>query len=237
MKYEILKEKIVYFTDAIPNHKDIIKSLHDTENILITPWIKWGNRYPTSFEQATSFYDDHYGVGKILYKTEYDQHKEFVETYWIFDSIDKAVHEASKIYKEIMSVPDSNPKIESGGYVIGRYNPGIGRGLHSDCPYDELEHSYVIYLNDDYNDGELHFTELNLKIKPEAGSIIMFKSNDTDTVHQADPSDGYKYIIPHFWRMGPSQGFIPFGVEVDNYFDELKSGPIASETDTLKRYL
>ncbi|MGA1046811.1 MAG: 2OG-Fe(II) oxygenase [Minisyncoccia bacterium] len=236
MKYEILKEKIVYFTDAIPNHKDIINSLQNTENLLITKWITWGNKYASSVEQSKSS-TDHYGTGKVLYRIDYDKNKEYTDTYWIYESIHNAVLEASRIYKEIMSIPDSNPRIESGGYIVGKYDVNTGRGLHSDCPYDDLEHSYVIYLNDDYTGGELDFPELGLMFKPEAGSIVMFKSSDVDNIHQAAPSDNYKYIIPHFWRMGPSQGFVPFETQIDEYFKELESGPIAVETDTLKRYL
>jgi hypothetical protein len=85
------------------------------------------------------------------------------------------------------------------------------RGLHTDCPYDDLEHSFVIYYNDDYSDGYLYFPNYNLQIKPESGSIIMFKSSDLDNEHEAVPNIGFKYITPHFWRMGPSQGFVPWG--------------------------
>lgn len=236
MKYQILKERIVYFTDAIPNHKEVVEALENTENRLITKWIPWGNKYASSIEQSRSSVD-HYGIGKVLYNTEYDTNKEFKDTHWIFDSINDAVLEASSIYKEIMSIPDENPKMDSGGYIIGKYDIGAERGLHSDCPYDELEHSYVIYLNDNYKGGELNFPELYLTFKPEAGSIVMFKSSDPDHVHQAQKSDAPKYIIPHFWRMGPSQGFIPFEFGIENYFDSIEDGPTASETDTLKRYV
>jgi Rps23 Pro-64 3,4-dihydroxylase Tpa1-like proline 4-hydroxylase len=37
--------------------------------------------------------------------------------------------------------------------------------------------SAICYLNDDYEGGELEFTNFNLKIKPKAGSIILFPSN------------------------------------------------------------
>jgi len=35
----------------------------------------------------------------------------------------------------------------------------------------------LYYLNDDYEGGEIHFMDHNLKIKPKANSLIMFPSN------------------------------------------------------------
>jgi hypothetical protein len=88
----------------------------------------------------------------------------------------------------------------------------------------------VIYYNDEYDGGNLTFPNYNLSIKPEAGSIVMFKSSDLDNEHEALPNIGVKYITPHFWRMGPSQGFVPYGssrVEVPevitNDFHNLKT--------------
>lgn len=220
MKYEVLKNKIVYFQDVIPNHEDIIKALEETEaNDIITPWIKWGNKYATSIEQSLSELDI-YGTGRTLYSTIFDNNNKFKEMHWIYNDIHSAILQCSEIYKDLMKIDISiNPKIESSGYIIGKYNNNTPRGLHSDCPYDDLEHSYVVYLNDNYDGGFLEFPELEIKFKPTAGSIVMFKSNDVDSIHQASPSSGPKYIIPHFWRMGPSQGFIPYGTSVESYLD------------------
>lgn len=236
MQYEIIKNKIVYFTDAIPNHKDIVEALENTQNSLITDWVFWGNKYANSIEQSKSTLDQ-YGIGKIIYDIRFDPNNHLANTHWIFNSINNAVLSVSDIYKKIMNIPDDNPKLDCGGYVVGKYNINTDRGLHSDCPYDELEHSYVIYLNDNYNGGELNFPELDITFKPKAGSIVMFKSSDVDNIHQASKADNYKYIIPHFWRMGPSQGFIPFGTEIEKYYKSLEDGPTASEIDTLQRYL
>lgn len=220
MKYEVLKNKIVYFQDVIPNHEDIVKALEETEaNDIITPWIKWGNKYATSIEQSLSVLDI-YGTGRTLYSTVFDNSNNFKEMHWIYNDIHSAILQCSEIYKDLMKIDTStNPKIESSGYIIGKYNNNTPRGLHSDCPYDDLEHSYVVYLNDDYEGGFLEFPELEIKFKPTAGSIVMFKSNDVDNIHQASASSGPKYIIPHFWRMGPSQGFIPYGTSIESYLD------------------
>lgn len=52
--------------------------------------------------------------------------------------------------------------------------------------------TFVFYLNDDYEGGEIHFPELNLKVKPKAGSVIMFPPH---LLHEAFDVKGTKYIM------------------------------------------
>jgi hypothetical protein len=55
--------------------------------------------------------------------------------------------------------------------------------------------SAICYLNDDYEGGEIEFVNFNLKIKPQAGMMILFPSNYAYT-HIAHPViSGNKYAI------------------------------------------
>jgi hypothetical protein len=70
--------------------------------------------------------------------------------------------------------------------------------------------SMVVYLNDDFEGGETHFTKLNIKVKPKAGMALFFKYNYNDpisnrnTFHAGIPvSSGTKYIITAFFRSEP----------------------------------
>ena len=55
--------------------------------------------------------------------------------------------------------------------------------------------SAVIYLNDDYEGGEIEFPRFNIKIKPESGMLILFPSNYA-YAHIAHPiTKGTKYAI------------------------------------------
>lgn len=55
--------------------------------------------------------------------------------------------------------------------------------------------SAVVYLNDDYVGGEIEFPHFNLKIKPQAGMLILFPSNFT-YAHIAHPvTSGSKYNL------------------------------------------
>lgn len=128
-----------------------------------------------------------------------------------------------------------NPRVIHNGFAVGRYDSSSARGPHIDCPYDEMEHSYVFYFNDDYKGGELVFNKIKVTIKPEAGSVVMFKSCDPENSHFTHPNIGYKYIIPYFWRMGPSQGFVPYGTDMDSFVDFVsKEENITNDFENLK---
>lgn len=55
--------------------------------------------------------------------------------------------------------------------------------------------SAIVYLNDDYEGGEIEFTNFDIKIKPEAGMLLLFPSNYAYT-HIAHPvTSGTKYAL------------------------------------------
>jgi predicted 2-oxoglutarate/Fe(II)-dependent dioxygenase YbiX len=55
--------------------------------------------------------------------------------------------------------------------------------------------SMLIYLNDDYEGGELSFYKLNYQIRPRAGAVVMFPS-DHRYLHQAEKvTKGVRYAI------------------------------------------
>ena len=55
--------------------------------------------------------------------------------------------------------------------------------------------SAIVYLNDDYEGGEVEFVNFGVKIKPKAGMLLLFPSNYAYT-HIAHPvTSGTKYAI------------------------------------------
>lgn len=75
----------------------------------------------------------------------------------------------------------------SGGQEYKRHYDGgtkLGRAI-----------SALVYLNNDYVGGELEFPNFNVKIKPEAGMLILFPSNYA-YAHIAHPvTSGTKYAL------------------------------------------
>lgn len=77
-------------------------------------------------------------------------------------------------------------KYQSGQEYKAHYDGGtdIGRSI-----------SAIIYLNNDYNGGEIEFVNFGVKIKPEPGMLILFPSNYAYS-HIAHPvTDGTKYAL------------------------------------------
>lgn len=85
---------------------------------------------------------------------------------------------------------------------VSKYSTGKSMGPHVD-DYgngDDPNISVVLYLNDDYEGGELFFKEQNVKIKPEAGSIVIFPSVEPYYHESLPVQSGIKYMAPGFWR-------------------------------------
>lgn len=66
------------------------------------------------------------------------------------------------------------------GYNILRYKPGEGCLIHSDTWHrqdvSKRVLSGLIYLNSDFEGGELVFRRQGITVKPEAGMIVLFPS-------------------------------------------------------------
>lgn len=82
------------------------------------------------------------------------------------------------------------------GYQLLKYRGGEYYNAHYDGGTDiGRSVSAVCYLNDDYEGGELEFVNFGVKIKPQAGMIILFPSNYAYN-HIAHPIiSGTKYAL------------------------------------------
>jgi predicted 2-oxoglutarate/Fe(II)-dependent dioxygenase YbiX len=60
-----------------------------------------------------------------------------------------------------------------------------------------MTHSTVIYLNDDYEGGEIYFPKLNFKHKPTRGDAVIFPCSGPEYVHGVtEVTSGTRYTIP-----------------------------------------
>jgi hypothetical protein len=77
-----------------------------------------------------------------------------------------------------------------------KYLPGKYFKIHGDHgPYYTCTISAVIYLNDDYEGGEIEFIRHGLTIKPKAGDIIIFPSNYVYEHASLEVKSGVKYSV------------------------------------------
>jgi hypothetical protein len=77
-----------------------------------------------------------------------------------------------------------------------KYLPGKYFKIHGDHgPYYACTVSAVVYLNDDYEGGEIEFTRQGLVVKPEAGDILLFPSNFVYEHASLEVFSGIKYSV------------------------------------------
>jgi predicted 2-oxoglutarate/Fe(II)-dependent dioxygenase YbiX len=77
-----------------------------------------------------------------------------------------------------------------------KYLPGKYFKIHGDHgPYYACTVSAVVYLNDDYDGGEIEFVRQGLTVKPRAGDIVMFPSNYVYEHASLEVRSGVKYSV------------------------------------------
>lgn len=96
------------------------------------------------------------------------------------------------------------PKINFENINLYKYKEGMGMGPHVDAndptgTGTNLKYSLVTYLNDDYEGGEIEFKNQGIRIKPKAGSLVMFPSTDP-FLHESIPAqNGTKIMYTTHW--------------------------------------
>ena len=189
-------EKINYYKNVIDNPLELINLIESTdaylnENTSITKWRQW----------SASNGDYVFGEQK-----------------WILNSIttetDSSLLLINKKIKDVIEYYSNEYAKEYQielGYLtplsISKYYVGKSMGLHVDSygndnnGKDEISPtlSIVVYLNDDYEGGELYFKNQRVTIKPSAGSIVIFPSNMPYLHESKIIKKGTKYMSPGFW--------------------------------------
>lgn len=88
----------------------------------------------------------------------------------------KMVTESKRIYESLYGEDPDRTFIELG--TVNVMGVGNGMDVHADNPPSlahgiDTPHGLVLYLNDDYEGGEIYYPKFNIAIKPEAGSLVI----------------------------------------------------------------
>lgn len=78
--------------------------------------------------------------------------------------------------------------------TVSKLLPGLGMEAHRDNPSKKSNHFIcMLYLNEEYDGGEICFPELNLLHKPKAGEVLLYKAS---LLHEVRPvTRGQRYSI------------------------------------------
>ena len=207
MKKIKLYDQVTVYQDAIKNTKDHIQMLKDSE-----------------FNIGGKFYfnewQDWYGIGTMMNIGMLYENSNPVNEFVNNDHAQKqlnfmiacrdAFFETTKDYMQEYNVqlPDWDPKPEwaRSGLSVCKYNPTknpehLALEYHTDThefdaesPGQKFAVTCTMYLNDDYEGGELTFVMFGVSYKPKAGDIVIAPSAYV-YAHSADPvlDDGIKY--------------------------------------------
>ena len=80
---------------------------------------------------------------------------------------------------------------------IARFEKGWGMHEHFDSSRPN-DIATLIYINNDYNGGEIYFPEYDICLKPEPGDLVCFPDTP-NFIHGVKPiSEGIRYTIPRW---------------------------------------
>ncbi len=189
-------EKIHYYKNAFKDPYEFIEFVENTDKNFtnktsVENWIWW--RRPS----------DNYGKIKNIRKSILKETNK--DMLWINQQIVDAmipcidhylsVHDV-KIAKEFMYGNHGHKTLS-----INKYFTNAELSDHVDSFGDDNSPtlSTVIYLNDNYEGGNIVFKEQGIDIKPEAGSLVIFPSTPPYYHKSSRIISGTKYMILQFW--------------------------------------
>jgi hypothetical protein len=122
--------------------------------------------------------------------------------------IDSKIHrDVDKRFNEVLSKSGENLML-SGFYFIQRMYDGVELVSHHDQNTDEsIQHAAVIYINDDYNDGEIFWAKKNFEMKPKSGDLLLF-GGDPEWEH------GVRFVTA-----GPMRYVLPGFIKIPNFYN------------------
>ena len=113
----------------------------------------------------------------------------------------------SKLEKAIVAVYDK--KVTPSSIHAQKWDVGSSANPHSDNSdfegnptegFDNLKYVGILYLNDDYEGGDLYFPEHGVSIHPNSGSMYIF-SGGVENIHGVtEITKGTRYSIVSFWN-------------------------------------
>lgn len=195
---EVPHPQIWYWKNVLsfPEHlKDFIDQIDNEEKSYsrISKWEDWS---------ASNDSDTVYGSTKTVHMNQLKQStgSDIIDkrTLYIANSFAMGFEMCTERYLDGQRLDKSKYKLEINQIPIKKWNKGQYMGPHFDGQdgNKDLAFSLVAYINDDYEGGEIHFPNQNVTIKPQAGSLIMFPSQEP-FIHEVKPIiSGTRYMSP-----------------------------------------
>lgn len=112
--------------------------------------------------------------------------------------------------ENLVCIADSSLRA-SGLKTFQRMQEGVELKAHTDQDTDpSIRYATIIYINDNYNGGELFFTNKDIEIKPKSGSLIIFPGTK-------EFDHGVRHV-----KAGPLRYVLVGFIKVKNFYDNNK---------------
>lgn len=182
----------IHLYEGAIKKEDCIKIINDLENeiSLGIPGIKWSgaqvndNQDVSYVRNCVDLKYKREELGRRLPKNEVLErvHKQ------VDDALDKCLRHYESLWHLKMHYKEA--------FNFVKYLPGKYFKIHGDHgPYYACTISAVVYLNDDYDGGEIEFVRQGLVVKPKAGDIVLFPSNFVYEHASLEVRSGTKYSV------------------------------------------
>jgi hypothetical protein len=158
----------------------------------------WSTQYEASLLE---FIKSQYGVSTFEEAVDMGYNMS-VDSNWVDKNATIENQETCRsIYERLNGVFVDMPELEfQGAGSIQRQYEGVKLNYHVDSESNpSVAYAAVMYINDDFLGGELHFPKLDVKFKPKAKDLIVFPSAD-EYLHGVLPVEAgpTRYAIPAF---------------------------------------
>lgn len=199
LKFE--DQGIYYFENVISYEKELIDILNNIDldersYSRIPKWEPWYSSNDKSTVYGQKKFIDVSNLKKTTGDDLIDKH-----TLYIINSLLMAPELCAINFCKFNKTDQSLINLDLSHVSLNRYDSGQGMGPHYDGQDGDsnLKYSFVTYLNDDYDGGEINFPNQNVTIKPKSGSLVMFPSQKP-YIHESKPVlSGVKYMYTTHW--------------------------------------
>jgi len=128
-------------------------------------------------------------AGRVIYQNG-------IENFNYLKGVENKIKSDFEITDEIYPDYLGLVKWENGDY---QHPHADGQNENGDHPYDWRNFGCVLYLNDNYEGGEIYFPNQNIKIKPKPNTLVFFPGT-LEYLHGVKPvTNGVRYTLTSFW--------------------------------------
>lgn len=193
----VYAEKIFYYENVLFHPDQVLATLEESDAGLkdtdaIGEWQPWVSAEEDLITENGAPARYVFGETKTTNAKKYLTSSSDVQ--FVFGQIKNAMTFTTDHYASQLGIEPGKPSV----IRISKYFTNSELGPHTDSYRDTAYISAILYLNDDYDGGELSFPNQGVKIKPSAGSVVIFPSLEPFLHESLKVTNGEKYMCSLF---------------------------------------